>query len=80
MDCNLGQVVLKLFYQMIKEDISAFDVFCCLLFWKRFKNEDNTCILEASLMLPCRKSGPEVIKLFSSSVQLSMNFQLLINA
>ena len=26
------------------------------------------------------KPGPEVIKLFSSSAQLSMNFQLLINA
>ena len=27
-----------------------------------------------------RGSGPEVIKLFSSSAQLSMKFQLLINA
>ena len=33
-------------------------------------------------MLDClgMKPGPEVIKLFSSSAQLSMKFQLLINA
>ena len=28
----------------------------------------------------CMRPGPEVIKLFSSSAQLSMKFQLLINA
>ena len=39
-----------------------------------------TLTYEKPILVIVVKPGPEVIKLFSSSAQLSMKFQLLINA
>ena len=44
-----------------------------------YKNVTKYDSVSNPLFLFMQRTGPEVIKLFSSSAQLSMNFQLLIN-
>ena len=57
------------------------DFHLCMIIW--FSNIiQYVCSLLVAVAMACPKSdqpGPEVIKLFSSSAQLSMKFQLLIN-
>ena len=66
--------MLRMYYVLLRFDYA-------LLRFTRYKLRKSEChVRTVFLVRTWHGPGPEVIKLFSCSAQLSMKFQLLINA